>query len=71
MTATKPRHIFTLNARLLITMVCALVDFSAFTKLMHGAQGGSDKTLGGVMLLAASVVFTYYTTWAMLLVGAS
>jgi len=30
-------------------------------------MGGSDKALGGAMLLAASVVFTYYTTWAMLL----
>jgi dolichyl-phosphate mannosyltransferase polypeptide 2 regulatory subunit len=27
----------------------------------------SDKTLGGAMLLAASLVFIYYTTWAMLL----
>ncbi|KAJ7774578.1 dolichol phosphate-mannose biosynthesis regulatory, partial [Mycena maculata] len=27
----------------------------------------SDKLLGGSMLLAAAVVFTYYTTWAMLL----
>ncbi|PPQ83327.1 hypothetical protein CVT25_003966 [Psilocybe cyanescens] len=30
-------------------------------------MGGSDKALGGAMLLAASVVFTYYTTWAILL----
>ncbi|KAF9454512.1 dolichol phosphate-mannose biosynthesis regulatory [Macrolepiota fuliginosa MF-IS2] len=30
-------------------------------------MGTSDKALGGVMLLAASVVFTYYTTWAILL----
>ncbi|KAJ7109403.1 dolichol phosphate-mannose biosynthesis regulatory, partial [Mycena epipterygia] len=30
-------------------------------------QGASDKLLGGTMLLAAAVVFTYYTTWAMLL----
>ncbi|KAJ6596920.1 dolichol phosphate-mannose biosynthesis regulatory, partial [Mycena vulgaris] len=30
-------------------------------------QGASDKFLGGTMLLAAAVVFTYYTTWAMLL----
>jgi len=27
----------------------------------------SDKFLGGTMLLAAAVVFSYYTTWAMLL----
>jgi dolichyl-phosphate mannosyltransferase polypeptide 2 regulatory subunit len=27
----------------------------------------SDKALGGLMLLVASSVFTYYTTWAMLL----
>ncbi|KAM6500501.1 Dolichol phosphate-mannose biosynthesis regulatory, partial [Amanita muscaria] len=27
----------------------------------------SDKVLGGSMLLAASVVFTYYTFWAILL----
>ncbi|KAJ7632644.1 dolichol phosphate-mannose biosynthesis regulatory [Roridomyces roridus] len=30
-------------------------------------MGASDKVLGGTMLLAAGVVFTYYTTWAMLL----
>ncbi|PBK78203.1 hypothetical protein ARMSODRAFT_873888, partial [Armillaria solidipes] len=30
-------------------------------------QGTSDKALGGAMLLAAAVVFTYYTTWAILL----
>jgi len=34
-------------------------------------QAFSDKALGGLMLLVASGVFTYYTTWAMLLVGAS
>jgi dolichyl-phosphate mannosyltransferase polypeptide 2 regulatory subunit len=31
-------------------------------------QAVSDKALGGLMLLVASSVFTYYTTWAMLLV---
>ncbi|KAK0483677.1 dolichol phosphate-mannose biosynthesis regulatory [Armillaria novae-zelandiae] len=30
-------------------------------------MGTSDKALGGAMLLAAAVVFTYYTTWAILL----
>ncbi|KAI3610853.1 dolichol phosphate-mannose biosynthesis regulatory protein [Moniliophthora roreri] len=30
-------------------------------------MGTSDKVLGGGMLLAASVVFVYYTTWAILL----
>ncbi|KAJ7235475.1 dolichol phosphate-mannose biosynthesis regulatory [Mycena haematopus] len=30
-------------------------------------MGASDKLLGGTMLLTAAVVFTYYTTWAMLL----
>ncbi|KAF7294901.1 Dolichol phosphate-mannose biosynthesis regulatory protein [Mycena indigotica] len=30
-------------------------------------KGTSDKLLGGSMLLAAAVVFTYYTMWAMLL----
>ncbi|KAJ7449838.1 dolichol phosphate-mannose biosynthesis regulatory [Mycena latifolia] len=30
-------------------------------------MGASDKLIGGTMLLAAAVVFTYYTTWAMLL----
>ncbi|KAJ7285807.1 dolichol phosphate-mannose biosynthesis regulatory [Mycena rebaudengoi] len=30
-------------------------------------MGASDKVLGGTMLLAAAVVFTYYTIWAMLL----
>ncbi|KAF9533010.1 dolichol phosphate-mannose biosynthesis regulatory [Crepidotus variabilis] len=30
-------------------------------------MGGSDKALGGAMLLVAGVVFSYYTTWAMLL----
>ncbi|GLB34931.1 putative dolichol phosphate-mannose biosynthesis regulatory protein (DPM2) [Lyophyllum shimeji] len=30
-------------------------------------MGASDKALGGSMLLAAVVVFTYYTTWALLL----
>lgn len=30
-------------------------------------MGASDKVLGGVMLLAAGFVFTYYTTWAILL----
>ncbi|KAF9482781.1 hypothetical protein BDN70DRAFT_852654 [Pholiota conissans] len=28
---------------------------------------GSDKVLGGAMLLASSVIFTYYTIWALLL----
>jgi dolichyl-phosphate mannosyltransferase polypeptide 2 regulatory subunit len=32
-------------------------------------QGGSDKALGSIMLLAASAVFTYYTIWAILLVS--
>ena len=32
------------------------------------AQGTSDKALGGLMLLAASTVFIYYTIWALLLV---
>ncbi|TFK54851.1 hypothetical protein OE88DRAFT_1653378 [Heliocybe sulcata] len=31
------------------------------------AMGASDRALGGAMLLAASVVFTYYTCWALLL----
>ncbi|KXN89238.1 Dolichol phosphate-mannose biosynthesis regulatory protein [Leucoagaricus sp. SymC.cos] len=35
--------------------------------MLNYAQGTSDKALGGAMLLAASVVFTYYTTWAILL----
>ncbi|KAJ4487922.1 dolichol phosphate-mannose biosynthesis regulatory [Lentinula aciculospora] len=30
-------------------------------------MGASDKALGGIMLLTAAVVFTYYTTWAILL----
>ncbi|KAF5377025.1 hypothetical protein D9757_007753 [Collybiopsis confluens] len=30
-------------------------------------MGLSDKGLGGTMLLTAAVVFTYYTTWAILL----
>ncbi|KAK7020580.1 dolichol phosphate-mannose biosynthesis regulatory protein [Favolaschia claudopus] len=30
-------------------------------------QGAGDKLLGGTMLVTAAVVFTYYTTWAMLL----
>ncbi|KAF8910954.1 dolichol phosphate-mannose biosynthesis regulatory [Gymnopilus junonius] len=30
-------------------------------------MGGIDRALGGVMLLAASAVFTYYTTWAIIL----
>ncbi|KAJ8700119.1 Dolichol phosphate-mannose biosynthesis regulatory protein [Pleurotus ostreatus] len=30
-------------------------------------MGTSDKALGGLMLLAAAFVFTYYTTWAILL----
>ncbi|KAL0581717.1 Dolichol phosphate-mannose biosynthesis regulatory protein [Marasmius crinis-equi] len=30
-------------------------------------MGTSDKALGGAMLLAAAVVFVYYTTWAILL----
>lgn len=37
--------------------------------LIRVIQVGSDKAMGGAMLLAASVVFTYYTTWAMLLVS--
>lgn len=32
-------------------------------------QSTSDKVVGGTMLLAASVIFTYYTTWAILLVS--
>ncbi|KAF8163324.1 dolichol phosphate-mannose biosynthesis regulatory [Crassisporium funariophilum] len=28
---------------------------------------GSDRVMGGVMLLTASTVFTYYTIWTMLL----
>lgn len=30
-------------------------------------MGVSDKSLGGVMLLVAGLVFAYYTTWAILL----
>ncbi|TFK76415.1 dolichol phosphate-mannose biosynthesis regulatory [Pluteus cervinus] len=30
-------------------------------------MGASDKALGGGLLLVASFVFTYYTTWALLL----
>ncbi|KAG5727982.1 hypothetical protein E4T56_gene19395 [Termitomyces sp. T112] len=30
-------------------------------------MGASDKAVGVAMLLAAAVVFTYYTTWALLL----
>ncbi|KAF8238644.1 hypothetical protein L208DRAFT_249022 [Tricholoma matsutake] len=30
-------------------------------------MGASDKALGGAMLLTASVVFVYYTAWAILL----
>jgi len=30
-------------------------------------MGASDKALGSIMLLAASTVFIYYTTWAILL----
>ncbi|TFK42559.1 dolichol phosphate-mannose biosynthesis regulatory [Crucibulum laeve] len=30
-------------------------------------MGVSDKALGGSMLLAAAVVFSYYTTWAIFL----
>ncbi|KAJ4469393.1 dolichol phosphate-mannose biosynthesis regulatory [Lentinula edodes] len=30
-------------------------------------MGASDKMLGGIMLLTAALVFTYYTTWAILL----
>jgi len=30
-------------------------------------MGASDKAVGGAMLLAASVVFVYYTAWAILL----
>lgn len=30
-------------------------------------MGASDKSLGAVMLLVAGFVFTYYTTWAILL----
>jgi hypothetical protein len=31
-------------------------------------QALSDKALGGGMLLTASIVFVYYTIWALLLV---
>ncbi|KAF9464727.1 dolichol phosphate-mannose biosynthesis regulatory, partial [Collybia nuda] len=30
-------------------------------------QGATDKVLGGTMLLAASVVFIYYTIWTIIL----
>ncbi|KAE9396072.1 hypothetical protein BT96DRAFT_885121 [Gymnopus androsaceus JB14] len=30
-------------------------------------MGASDKALGGAMLFTAAIVFTYYTTWAILL----
>lgn len=32
-------------------------------------QAASDKALGGAMLLTASIVFVYYTIWAILLVS--
>ncbi|KAJ7097902.1 dolichol phosphate-mannose biosynthesis regulatory protein-domain-containing protein [Mycena belliarum] len=44
--------------------------FPSLVLLLPGSlsfQGASDKLLGGTMLLTAAVVFTYYTTWAMLL----
>ena len=31
-------------------------------------QGGSDKAIGGGLVVVSAVVFTYYTTWAILLV---
>lgn len=34
----------------------------------YDLQAASDKVLGGTMLLAASVVFVYYTAWAIVLV---
>jgi len=30
-------------------------------------MGASDKALGGAMLFTAAIVFTYYTTWAIIL----
>ena len=31
-------------------------------------QGLSDKALGGAMMAAATTIFVYYTTWAILVV---
>lgn len=41
---------------------------TALSQRVFAKQAVSDKALGGLMLLVASTVFTYYTTWAMLLV---
>lgn len=35
----------------------------------HTSQAFSDKALGGLMLLAAALVFVYYTVWALFLVS--
>ena len=37
-------------------------------RVLINNQAGSDKALGGAMMLAAAVVLTYYTIWALLLV---
>ena len=51
-------------------MVTAVLNVAlAHNADLGGVQAVSDKALGGAMLLVASVVFAYYTTWAILLVS--
>ncbi|KAF5365633.1 hypothetical protein D9758_003323 [Tetrapyrgos nigripes] len=41
--------------------------FTSSPTLILFDMGASDTLIGGAMLLAASVVFVYYTTWALFL----
>jgi Dolichol phosphate-mannose biosynthesis regulatory protein (DPM2) len=61
------------STRLRLAFPSAMVSWTLkllVTRIKYqGLQGLSDKALGGLMLLAAAVVFVYYTVWALFLVS--
>ncbi|KAG8856971.1 hypothetical protein FRB91_011961 [Serendipita sp. 411] len=42
-------------------------ELSSLGHVYYSAMGFSDKALGGLMLVTAAFVFTYYTLWALIL----
>lgn len=61
-------YTYTANTTSHAQMACIALT-NLLKKTDHTLQGGSDKALGSIMLLAASTVFIYYTFWAILLVS--
>ena len=62
----------TLLSRLFVTMVSSTIRVCVSPLLWHTANAYQlDKLVGLAMLVAASIVFLYYTIWTLLMVGLS